>query len=213
MPSTLSTKVGIGLAAAMMACSSEITQPVGAPQLTIVVIEEERMIPDVDFDEADKDKTNGICVKDTPSGTLVLKDANEQTPSQLCPPPFLFKGKAEPVKIGKEWFLEDENRNGVVCAKETGAGRFIVKDDNTETPSQPCPPAFITAGATKDTRPDIPAKLLAEADDNDNGMVCVRIMENSANWVVKDDDLNLPSQLCPPSYSLEFVGKKVPPKV
>jgi hypothetical protein len=202
-------------AVSLAACSTDITTPAPVavdPTLAIVVTVEEQMLSAVDFEEANTDKVNGICVKDTPSGTVILKDANENTPSEPCPPAFLYKGKPEAIEIRKEWAIEDENRNGTVCVKETGAGRFIVKDDNEATPSEPCPPAFITAGGGKVPGPKVPAPELAQADDNDNAMVCVRVMEQSGNVVVKDDNPNLPSQPCPPSYMLEFVGKK-PPKV
>jgi hypothetical protein len=175
----------------------------------MVVIEEEVMIPAADFDETDLDKNDRVCVKDTPSATLVMKEANENTPSQPCPPPFLLKGKAEAIKIQKEWLLEDDNRNGAVCVKETGAGKFIVKDDNEATPSQPCPPAYMAIATGKQAPgPKIPVKLFAEADDNRNGTVCWRLMEESKNFVIKDDNPDLPSQPCPPAYSIESDLKK-----
>jgi hypothetical protein len=208
---TTRTTTGIAsllLGTALMACSSEITQPEAVASLDLVTEEIEVMIPALDFDEANVSKAIGICVMDTPSGTLVLKEANPNTPSQPCPPPFFFKGKTEAVKIRKEWLIEDENRNGAVCVKEASAGKFIVKDDNAATPSQPCPPAFLLVGKERIEKPEVPAKILAQADDNDNGSVCLRVME-SGNFIVRDDDANLPSQPCPPAYSHEVVGKKV----
>jgi len=85
-------------------------------------------------------------------------------------------------------------------------GVYIAKDDNLETPSQPCPPAYNLLGTAK--RVKVPAEDLAEADDNDNGMVCVRVIDATNHFIVKDDNLSTPSQPCPPAYSLEAPGKK-----
>ena len=184
-----------------------ITSSTSLPSMASFVTETEVLIADEDFAEADADASNGICVKDTPDGDLILRDANEQTPSQLCPPPFKYVGKAQPVKIIKEWLEEDANMNGVICVKETGNGRFIVKDDNLNTPSQPCPPAYAVMGGGKKPPIKLPFELLAAADDNGNHRVCLRAKE-SGSFIVKDDDLNLPSQPCPPAYSLEGAGKE-----
>jgi hypothetical protein len=204
------------VATLLAACAGDMTSPTPTPtdrSFTLITIEEEKTIPDAEFDLADEDKVLGICVKETPSGHLVLKDANAATPSQLCPPPFVAKVKGESIKIQKEWFLEDENRNGAICVKETGAGRWLVVDDNLNTPSQPCPPAYHSINPPEAPPHKIPGSLLAEADDNFNAMVCVHIADGSGNFVVRDDNLDLPGQPCPPSFFVENVKKKEPPRV
>jgi hypothetical protein len=202
MPSNSFIHLGtLLLAATLMACATDVTEPATGPALDIVVEEVMVAIPDVDFDEANVSKVSGVCVMSTPTGNLILKDANPNTPSQPCPPPFAFKGKGEQFPMNKEWAKEDENRNGVVCVKATTAGKYIVKDDNDATPSQPCPPAFIISGNEKQV-PAVPGKFLEMADDNRNGAVCL-LVTGSGNFVVKDDNTDLPSQPCAPAYSYE----------
>ena len=196
-------------AAALAACTTDVTTPVSELRSVdgirgSLLIDVEKMVPDADFDEADKDLSKAACVKDTPDGDLILRDDNVNTPSQPCPPPFLFVGKGSSIPIRKEWVKEDENMNGIICVKETGADKFIVKDDNLSTPSQPCPPAFYTSGGKVGKK--IPFDLAAEGDDNFNRQVCLH-NSGTGNYVVKDDNLDLPSQPCPPAYSLEPVGK------
>ena len=103
--------------------------------------------------------------------------------------------------------IEDDNGNGNVCVKEIAAGRFIVKDDNLQTPSQPCPPAYLMTTVGKGGG-EIPAGPASEADDNANGVVCIKIVPGSGDAIVRDDNPATPSQPCPPSYSAEGLGKK-----
>ena len=48
-------------------------------------------------------RNNAVCVKDTPSGQLLIKDDNLNTPSQPCPPSYAFTGKGKGVKPNPEW--------------------------------------------------------------------------------------------------------------
>jgi hypothetical protein len=201
------------LALALVACTTDVVPPaalssVGARAARILV-EVEKQVPDLDFDEADKDLNKIACVKETPDGDLVLREGNANTPSQYCPPPFEQIGKGGTLKFLKEYHDDDVNLNGVVCVKLTGGDKSIVKDDNEATPSQPCPPAFYTVTG-KAIGKKVPFELAAEADDNFNMQVCLHVTA-SGNFVVKDDDLDLPSQPCPPAYSVEPVGKQKPP--
>ena len=168
---------------------------------------EDKPVPDGSFSEADANGNGAVCVKDTPSGQLLIKDDNLNTPSQPCPPSYAFTGKGQGVKPNPDWKSEDDNGNGNVCVKEVAAGRFIVKDDNLATPSQPCPPAYMVTTIGKGGGA-IPAGPASEADDNLNGLVCIHIMAGTGDAIVKDDNLATPSQPCPPSYSVEGVGKK-----
>jgi hypothetical protein len=200
------------LALALGACTTEVTPPAGLRsvegQIAHLLVEVEKQVPDLDFDEADKDLNKMVCVKETPDGDLVLREENASTPSQLCPPPFLQIGKGGTLKFLKEYHDDDANLNGVVCVKLIGVDKSIVKDDNEATPSQPCPPAFYEVSG-KAIGKKVPFELAAEADDNFNGQVCLHVT-TSGNFVAKDDDLSLPSQPCPPAYSLEPVGKLPP---
>ena len=170
-------------------------------------IGEEKPVPDGSFSEADENGNQAVCVKDTPSGQLLIKDDNLNTPSQPCPPSYAYTGKGKAVKINNDWLADDANANGNVCVKEVAAGRFIVKDDNLATPSQPCPPAYLLTTIGKGGG-GIPAGPASEADDNLNGLVCIHIVAGTGNAIVRDDNLATPSQPCPPSYSVEGVGKK-----
>jgi len=168
---------------------------------------EEKPVPDGSFSEADENGNGAVCVKATPSGRFLIKDDNLNTPSQPCPPSYGFTGKGKGVKPNTEWADEDDNGNGNVCVKEVAAGRFIVKDDNLATPSQPCPPAYMLTTIGRGGG-EIPAGPASEADDNLNGLVCIHIVAGTGDAIVKDDNLATPSQPCAPSYSVEGVGKK-----
>lgn len=164
------------------------------------MMEFERTVTEEDFALADIDKANGICAKGTSSGDLIMKDANPATPSQPCPPAWQFLGKPMAIKIQQEWFTEDKNANGQVCVKFVGDNKTIVKDDNENTPSQPCPPAFEPVGKAP-SGPKVSAEDLAEADENRNGLVCVNAVA-SGNFIVRDDNAATPSQPCPPAWYL-----------
>ena len=166
----------------------------------------EKEIPDASFAAGDENLNGTVCVKDLPSGRLLLRDDNLNTPSQPCPPSYSLKGKGQAVKINGDWATEDDNANGNVCVKEVAPGRYVVKDDNLQTPSQPCPPAFMVTTVGKGGG-DIPAGPASEADDNANGVVCIHIVDESGDAIVKDDNLATPSQPCPPAYSVVGFGK------
>ena len=96
----------------------------------------------------DANENGVVCVKVLANGKEIVKDDNAATPSQPCPPSFnlmvLGKSPAVKVKIPLDDLLAaDDNGNKTVCLKtwET-TSNFIVHDDNTATPSQPCPPSF-----------------------------------------------------------------------
>ena len=187
--------------------SGSASRDEAAPAAPAAPAEPEKPVSDPSFDAADDNGNGAVCVKDTPSGQLLIKDDNANTPSQPCPPSYAFTGKGQAVKINSEWLDEDDNGNKIVCVKSLPSGRFLVKDDNLQTPSQPCPPAYMLASFTKQSG-GIPAGPASEADDNGNGVVCIRIVEGTGDAIVKDDNLATPSQPCPPSYSVEGVGKK-----
>jgi hypothetical protein len=169
------------------------------------MMEFERFVTAEEYALADADGANGICVKGTPSGDLLMKDANAATPSQPCPPAWQFIGKPMGIKVQKEWFTEDKNGNGQVCVKFVGDDKTIVKDDNANTPSQPCPPAFSPVGKSP-AGPKVSAEDLAAADGDKNGVVCVKAF-SSGNFIVRDDNPATPSQPCPPSWYVSGGGK------
>lgn len=169
-----------------------------APTFDLVITEIDRVVTEEEFALADVDKAGGICVKGTSSTNLLMKDANAATPSQPCPPAWQFVGKPMGIKIQKEWFTEDKNLNGTVCVKFVGDSKTIVKDDNVNTPSQPCPPAFSPIGKAP-AGPKVDAEDLAAADEDGDSMVCVNAMA-SGNFITRDDNNATPSQPCPPSW-------------
>jgi hypothetical protein len=87
-----------------------------------------------------------VCVKLLTNGNEIVKDDNPGTPSQPCPPAFSVVGKNQRATRRipyNDMVAADDNKNGTVCLKtwET-TNNFIVHDDNTSTPSQPCAPSF-----------------------------------------------------------------------
>lgn len=172
-----------------------------------VVAATEQQVPDASFTAGDENENGTICVKDTPSGHFLIRDDNLNTPSQPCPPSYAVIGKGKAVKNSGDWTAEDDNGNGAVCVKEVAPGRFVVKDDNLQTPSQPCPPSFLPTTVGKGGG-DIPAGPASEADDNGNGVVCLHIVDGTGDAIVRDDNLATPSQPCPPAYSAVGLGKK-----
>jgi len=194
-----------------VACADPASHPVAplaTPLFDIAAPGGEQPVPDGDVTEADENLNGTVCSKGTPSGHVLSKDDNLNTPSQPCPPGFALIGKGGAVKIPADFSADDANQNGIVCWKETKPGVYIAKDDNLNTPSQPCPPAYYATGAGKKTK--VEAKDLAEADDNKNAMVCVKVIESNNHFIVKDDNLNTPSQPCPPAYALEQPGAAPP---
>jgi hypothetical protein len=197
--------LGLGIA-----CTEPATNPVAplatALHLDVAAPGEEKPVPDGDVTEADENANGTVCSKGTSSGNVLSKDDNLNTPSQPCPPGFALIGKGGAVKIPADFSNEDDNLNGIVCWKEKKPGVYIAKDDNLNTPSEPCPPSYNVMGASKG--PQVPAEDIAEADDNDNGFVCVKVIESNNHFLLKDDNLNTPSQPCPPAYALEAAKKK-----
>jgi hypothetical protein len=174
------------------------------PSSDLVTTEIDRTVTAEEFALADVNGTGGVCVKGTTSSDLLMMDANDATPSQPCPPAWQFVGKPMGIKIQKEWFDEDKNMNGTVCVKFVGAAKTIVKDDNANTPSQPCPPAFSPVGQAP-SGPKVDSGDLGAADSNGNKIVCVNATA-SGNFIVHDDNTATPSQPCPPSWYV--VGDK-----
>jgi hypothetical protein len=171
----------------------------------LVPMEFEKAITTEEFAAANVNGVGGICVKSTTSGDVLMTDAHDETPSQPCPPAWQFVGKPMGIKTVKEWFTEDKNGNGLVCVKFVGVDKTIVKDDNANTPSQPCPPAFSPVGKAP-SGPKVDADDLAAADADGDGMVCLNATA-SGNFIVRDDNNATPSQPCPPSWLL-YSGKK-----
>jgi hypothetical protein len=195
------------LFALIAACSPDITPMAPLPNAPVFDLAEvEKPVPEDVIKGADDNLNGLVCAKGTPSGQVLARDDNMNTPSQPCPPAFALIGKGGAVKVPADFSADDENRNGVVCWKETRPGVYIAKDDVLETPSQPCPPGFNLSGVAK--QPQVPAKDLAEADDNSNGVVCVNVIDATKDFIVKDDNLETPSQPCPPAFSVETPGKK-----
>lgn len=174
---------------------------------SLVTVEIEKALPDADVDAADVNGNASVCVKPTPSGNVLYKDDNPATPSQPCPPAFEYTGKGKAVKVPAEVWEEDANLNGIVCWKEVRPGSYVVKDDNLNTPSQPCPPAF-NATTNKKATPKVPAEDIAEADDNGNGAVCLRVLDATNDFIVRDDIEGTPSQPCPPAFDVVGAIKK-----
>jgi hypothetical protein len=190
----------------LLGCDRTPADPAVDALYSTVLTEIEKPVLEEEAALVDKDGDGLVCVKNTPSDHLVLKEANP-TPSQACPPSFLHKGKGSTIKWEKEWFSEDENRNGVICAKQTGSGSWVVKDDSEATPSQPCPPAFYVAGSVKPHK--VPAEDLAAADDNRNGHICLKVAEGTGNFLIHDDNTATPSQPCPPAFAIEATGEVI----
>ena len=198
--------------AAPLACSEPSAptsvgtyQPAG-PRFDLVTTEIERTVTAEEFAAADVEESIGICVKGTSSTNLLMKDANAATPSQPCPPAWQFIGKPQGIKINKEWFTEDKNQNGTVCVKFVGESKKIIKDDNANTPSQPCPPSYSPVSERAPTGPAAEAEDIAAADDDGDGLVCVNALA-SGNFIARDDnDAITPSQPCPPAWYV--VGAK-----
>ena len=164
-------------------------------------------VPAEEFSLADENGNGLACVKQTPSEQLLYKDDEAGTPSQPCPPSYQAVGQGQAITVDKAWLTEDENRNGAVCVKLLANGKEIVKDDNTATPSQPCPPAFNLVGRSggKITI-KLPFDDLVAADDNENGTVCLKTWETTNNFIVHDDNTATPSQPCPPSFIVLTYG-------
>jgi hypothetical protein len=116
-------------------------------------------VPVEEFSLADENGNNLACVNQTPSEQLLYKDDEAGTPSQPCPPSYQVVGKGQAIKVDKTWFTEDANRNGSVCLKTWDmTNDFIVHDDNTSTPSQPCAPALAVLVYGQAAEPADPAE-------------------------------------------------------
>lgn len=191
----------------LSACASDTASPVAPstrPQLELITVTALVTIPPEEFALADENANGLVCVKQTPSGQLLLRDDNAQTPSQPCPPSYRAENRGAQFEVDQTWFSEDENRNGAVCVKLLANGNEIVKDDNTATPSQPCPPAFNLVGKTPGIK--IPLADVIAADDNKNLTVCVKTWETTKNVMVRDDNTATPSQPCPPAFTVASFG-------
>ena len=203
----------LALAAACADIAAPTTQLAAAgPARDLVITELDVTISAEEFDVADVSKALGICVKGTPSGNVLMMDANEQTPSQPCPPAWQYIGKPQGIKIHKEWFTDDKNGNGQVCVKFVGTDKTIVKDDNMNTPSQPCPPSYNVVGGKKSGGPNVDGDGLAAADEDHDGLVCVNAVGD--NFIVRDDNNATPSQPCPPAWYVigkGGTGEEAPP--
>jgi hypothetical protein len=199
-----------GLAACSDTSSPSYLSPRGV-SADLVSTEIDKTVSAEEFAEANANGTGGICVKGTSSGDLLMMDANDETPSQLCPPAWQFVGKPMGVKINKEWFTEDKNNNGLVCVKFVGDDKTVVKDDNAATPSQPCPPAFFPVGRAPNG-PKVDADDVKAGDRDGDGLSCIKALA-SGNFLTRDDNDATPSQPCPPGwYGYSGDGAAEPPK-
>jgi hypothetical protein len=199
-----------GCAIMLSACTTDSGGPLvprDGSAFDLVAVTEDVVLPAVEFDFADEDRNGKACVKQTPSTHVVYKDDNEATPTQPCPPSFQSTVKGATLKMNKLWLSEDENGNRVVCVKFLGNDKEIVKDDNVSTPSQPCPPAYNVAGATKQGTPTIPLDDLKATDDNYNSVVCMMTWETTKNFSLRDDNTATPSQPCPPAFLVVTTGE------
>jgi hypothetical protein len=103
----------------------------------------------------DENKNGAICVKLLANGNEIVKDDNAVTPSQPCPPAFNLVGKTPGITVKiplADVIAADDNGNFIACIKTWETTKNVmVHDDNTATPSQPCPPAFavVSFGATE----------------------------------------------------------------
>lgn len=108
--------------------------------------------------EGDDNQNGLVCLKETPNGKIV-RDDNPASPSQPCPPAFAVIGTVKdptPKVSEKDLIASDLNQNRMVCLKQAASGHFTISDDNSATPSQPCPPAFLwiaTSGVREPLEP------------------------------------------------------------
>jgi hypothetical protein len=191
----------------LLACRDSGVEPVShvsrtrsAPDLVAATVD--RVITEEEFALADADKVAGICTKPTSSTNILMKDANAATPSQPCPAGWGPLSGPATLTVSYGWSTDDDkNGNGAVCVKFVGTdGKAIVKDDNTATPSQPCPPSFTISG--KISAPKVDADAVTAADDDGDKMVCVHALP-SGNFIARDDNDNVtPSQPCPPAWAI-----------
>jgi hypothetical protein len=190
----------------LLACSDSGVEPVShvsrarsAPDLVSATVD--RVITAEEFALADVDKVAGICTKTTSSTNILMKDANAATPSQPCPAGWGPLSSPATLTVSYEWWMDDDkNGNGAVCVRFVGTdGKAIVKDDNTATPSQPCPPSFTISG--KISAPKVDADAVTAADDDGDKMVCVHALP-SGNFIARDDNNATPSQPCPPAWAV-----------
>jgi hypothetical protein len=199
---------------ALTACASDTGDPIApaaTPRFDLITVTTTVAVPAEEFALADENGNQLVCVKQTPTEQLLYKDDEAGTPSQPCPPSYQVVGFGQGIKVDKAWFSEDGNKNGVVCVKFLGNGKEIVKDDNTATPSQPCPPAFNPVGKSGAVKIKLPFDDMVAADDNANGSVCLKTWELTNNFIVHDDNLATPSQPCPPSFAVVQYGGAAPP--
>src|SRR5687768_15012857 len=84
-------------------------------------------------------------------GTIILGACGSDTVGPIAPstrPELELITVTASVAIPPEEFaLADENVNGLVCVKQILSGQLLFKDDNAQTPSQPCPPSYRAAGS------------------------------------------------------------------
>ena len=192
---------------ALVACTDSAVAPesrashVRSPTLDVLPTLIEYTVTAEEFSLADADKSGKACAKETSSANVLLKDANEATPSQLCPPAWQQLVAGTKVIIHNEWVDEDTNRNGQVCTKPIGTDKTIVKDDNLATPSQPCPPAFSVTYVRKPAGPKVDFDDVIAADDDRDRLVCVNALA-TGNFIARDDNNATPSQPCPPAWTV-----------
>ena len=194
----------LGIACHDPSAPAQGARPLGLPSLDLVITAIEVAVSAEEVALADKDGDNAICGKLTSSDNALLKDANAATPSQPCPAGWELL-KTPKVTGTKGTYTEDKNANGLVCIKDLTNGKSIVKDDNTGTPSQPCPPAFLPYGKPP-TGPKADAEDLQAADEDADHLVCVNAVA-SGNFIVRDDNNATPSQPCPAGWAAVNVGK------
>jgi hypothetical protein len=96
----------------------------------------------------------------------------------------------------EEFALADKDGIGGICAKATSSDNLLEKDANAATPSQPCPAGWAFVGKPQGVK--VKKEWFTE-DKNENGMVCVKFV-NDTKTIVKDDNAGTPSQPCPPSF-------------
>jgi len=143
-------------------------------------------------------RTASLVVMGTLAFTACASDAGD--PFSPTTPQLELVSVTTTVAVPAEEFaVADENGNAVTCVKQTPSGQLLYKDDNPATPSQPCPPSYQVVGKVGSTiKVD---KTWFTEDKNENGVVCVKLLDNGKE-IVKDDNAATPSQPCPPSFNL-----------
>lgn len=89
------------------------------------------------------------------------------------------------------------DKTGGICVKGTSSTHILMKDANTATPSQPCPPAWEFLAVPAAIR--IRKEWLSE-DKNATGQVCVRFVGDDKT-IVKPDNEATPGRPYPAAFS------------